>query len=297
MQSPNPTKLRRKPERQEKSLASLSGWNIETTEKFERYLQNYEALPAYKKVLNSMIKFSEMYQPLRKGRWEVDIFDQIGALNEERQYQRAQIYMNKRDIINTFDSTHGKRLIITSRGHKIFYKEYPLARLRKEKWSGNWTVVMYDFPEKLRVKRKHIREKLRGLGFGSFQLSILISPLPLEDPIQKLIEGEGTEKFVWVLTCRQLWGMTDQEAAQKAWPLAELNDLYGLLLKAFPLAKEEGNEILFQWKKYLLAVNTADPYLPFELLPQDWLGEKCEEEFVKLGPKGFLHVLLRKIAH
>ena len=275
-----------------KPLSRLAGWDIKTANLFERYLSVYQKLPSYKKILNSMIRFEEMYQPVRKGRWQVDIFDQIGALNEERRCERAKIYMYKRDLINTIDDIKGKRIVVTSRGHKIFYRDYPLARLRKEKWDSNWTVVMYDFPEKIRSKRNYIREKLMKFGFGSPQISILISPLPLEEPVQKLIEGEKVKNFVWVLTSKRLWGMDNKEVAQKTWPVDELDFLYNTLLKALPPAKKEG--ILDQWKEYFLATNTADPYLPLELLPKTWAGGRCEKEFVKLGFGGALRLLLRK---
>ena len=285
-----PQSLAKKP----RSLAKLAGWNIETTNKFEEHLLSFRALPSYKKVLASMIKFSEMYQPIRKGRFQVDIFDQTGALNEERRLRRAQIYMNKRDFINTFDDLQGKRIVVTSRGHKIFYKDYPLAKLRKESWDGNWTVVMYDFPEKIRGRRRYLRDKLMKLGFGCPQISILISPLPLEEPVQKLVEGEKVEDFVWVLTCKRLWGLSDLEVAGRTWSIGELNRLYGKLLEALPRAKKEKGKILEQWKAYFLAVNTADPYLPFELLPRDWVGTRCEKKFVKLGFGGSLRLLLRR---
>jgi len=240
-----------------------------------------------------MIKFQEMYQPLRKGRWQVDIFDQIGAVNEQRRFRRAQIYMNKRDLINTFDEIQGKQIVVTSRGHKIFYDDYPLAKLRKKRWDGTWTVIMYDFPEKLRSLRNRIREKLTGFGFGSPQISILISPLPLGNPIQKLIEGEKVKNFVWVLTCKKLWGMSNIEIARRAWPVGELEHLYSILLDTLPLAKKKKEGTLVQWKEYFLAVSTADPYLPFELLPEGWAGERCQEEFVKLGVDGPLRLLLK----
>jgi len=279
------------------SLPSLAGWDFKTTKRFNHFLTKYETLPSYKKVLSTMIKFKEMYQPIRKSSTYIDPFGNLASINEERRLKRIQIYMNKRDIINTFDKIRGKRLVVTSQGHKIFYRDYPLAKLRAKKWSGVWTVVMYDFPEKLRKLREFTRRRLKDLGFGSPQLSVLISPLPIDEGIQKLIEGEKMEKFVWTLRAKKVLGMKNQEVAQKAWPLDEINDLYRKLLGALPKIKDvaDNQKLLDGWKSYFLALNHADPYLPFELLPKDWIGELCEKEFVKLGPAGFLRVLLRKL--
>ena len=262
---------------------------------FEKYLFRYDTLPSYKKVLSTMIKFKRMYQSIAKPMGYPDPFGQIKGTNELRRLKRSEVYLNKRDLINTFDSTHGRRLVVTSRGHKIFYKDYPLAKLREKPWDGVWTVVMYDFPEEERVERNAIRRRLMSLGFGSPQISILVSPLPIEEPIQKLLEGEDIAGRVWTLRAERILGMENQEVARKAWPVVdELNILYAELLDVLPKVKRNKN-LWEEWRTYFLAVNAADPYLPFELLPRNWWGEKCEKEFVKLGPAGFFKVLLRKL--
>jgi phenylacetic acid degradation operon negative regulatory protein len=206
-----------------------------------------------------------------------------------------QVFLNRRDLVQTFDDVHGKRLVVTSRGHKIFYEDYPLAKLREKPWDGVWTVVMYDFPEERRQERRWIRERLMSLGFGSPQISILISPLPIEGPVQKLLEGEGVAEQVWTLRAERILGMENEAIARKAWPIIdELNLLYGELLDVLPKVKKN-KKLKNGWREYFLAVNSADPYLPFELLPRYWKGEKCEQEFVKIGPAGLLKTLLKKL--
>jgi len=268
---------------------------IENKKLFDKYLLAYDALPSYKKVLSSTIKFKDMYQPLRKRSGYPVLFNDIKGLNAERKFQRAQIALNRRDLINTFDDVHGKRLVVTSRGHKIFYKDYPLAKLRDKPWDGVWTVIMYDFPERDRAQRRWIRRRLMRLGFGCPQISILISPLPIEEPVQKLLEGEEMAEQVWTLRAERILGMDNRQVARKAWPIVEeLNQLYRELLSVLPNI-EKDKELLDEWKAYFLAVNDADPYLPLDLLPEDWRGGKCEEEFVKLGPGGLFKILLRKL--
>lgn len=262
---------------------------------FKKYLRGYEVLPHYKKVLSTMIKFERMYEPVFKRPGYPDHLGYIRATNEWRKFKKSQVFLNKRDLIGTFDDVHGKRLVVTSRGHKIFYEDYPLAKLRDKPWDGVWTVVMYDFPEEERVERNAIRRRLMRLGFGSPQISILISPLPLEEPIQELLEGEDVADRVWTLRAERILGMENQEVARKAWPIVgELNILYEELLEVLPKTKKS-KELKEQWQTYFLAVNSADPYLPFELLPKSWKGKKCEKEFVKLSPIGFFKILLRKI--
>ncbi|MCG2685985.1 hypothetical protein L6258_01280, partial [Candidatus Parcubacteria bacterium] len=169
--------------------------------------------------------------------------------------------------------------------------DYPLAKLRKEPWDGVWTIVSYDFPEKIRTKRNRFREKISRLGFGSPQQSLFVSPLSLERGIEEFVKGEGVESFVWVARAKRILGMENSEVARKSWNLDELDELYGVLLEALPRAKKTGGDDLILWQKYFLAVNAADPYLPDELLPKSWVGVNCEREFKKLDPLRFLRSL------
>ena len=221
-----------------------------------------------------MIKFSEMYQPLRKGRWQVDIFDQIGAINEHRQLKRTETYMHRKDIIRTYDKKEGRKLVITSRGKKIFYEDFPLAKLRKKKWDGFWTIVMYDFKETERRRRKY-------------------SPLPIHEEIRNLIRDEKMEKEVWVLRAERILGMENQEVVQAAWPLEKINYFYKKLIGIFPEAKKES--LLGEWAQIFLAVNAQDPYLPRELLPEDWKEEGCKKLCLRAGEAGFLRAVFSSV--
>lgn len=255
-----------------------------------RYLSEFETTPNYKKLLHSMIKFDDMYRPLHKGCWQIDVFDQIGALNEHRKLIRAQIYMNKRDIIATADKTGSRKLVVTSRGHKVFYKDYPLAKLRKSPWDGFWTIISYDFPEKVRGLRDRFRRKIIKFGFGSPQQSLFVSPLPIEEGLQKFVDGEQLNEFVWITKAERILGMENNEVAERSWNLKELNELYQALLESVPQTKKS-KRAFEKWQRYFLALNAGDPYLPQKLLPENWLGAKCEKQFRKLDPLKFLKIL------
>lgn len=285
------------PDDETKEFLKLTNWKLREIKLFNKYLLNYERTYNFKKLLDSMIKFEEMYQPIRKSSTYIDPTSYIKSLNEERKFKRYEISLNKKDLINTVDVKGERRLVVTSRGHKIFYKDYPLARLRYEKWDGIWTIVMYDIPEKKANIRKYFRAKLMALGFGTPQISILASPLPLSNAAQQLIEGENLKKMVWVMKAKGILGMKNREVAEKAWVLEELNTLYRLLLKILPKIKykKEKDNLKNVWKHYFLSVSAGDPHLPFELLPKDWLGEKCRKEFLSLGRHGLFGSIFRNL--
>lgn len=260
---------------------------------FNKYLAEYSTLPQYKKILHGMIKYEAMYQ-------DAVTLPYLGKAmaREELAVRKAEIYMLKRDLINSRDTTHGKRLVVTNLGHKIFYKDYPLAKLRKKRWNGNWTIIMYDFPEKLRELRRNLRRRLLALGFGAPQISILVSPLPIDEDIERYIEGKQVADYVWTLRAKKVLGMDDIQVAEIAWPkTTEISRLYEILLNILPKIKKlkENRKLLEKWKTYFLAVNTADPHLPYDLLEGDWPAEECEREFIRLGSAGLLKLLIRKL--
>lgn len=270
---------------------------LKNQELFDKYFLAYEELPIYKKLLRSLIKYSEMYQPIPRGDRNFDPWGHLAGINEERQVRRAEIYLRQKDLIQAFDEKSGRRLVVTSRGHKIFYEDYPLSQLRRKPWDKMWTIVMYDFPERERANRQIIRYRLMNLGFGSPQISLLVSPLPLGNPVQQLLEGEGLAERVWTLRAERVLGMENWQVVERAWPeLAEINALYSELLEVAPLVEKEIKRLFAWWGRYFLAVNNADPYLPFEFLPPDWEGDNCEKEYFHLYAKHYWSSLVQGVS-
>lgn len=274
------------------TLPEFAQWDVKIVNTFRNCVTSLEATPSSKTLVSSMIEFSQMYKDISKSPFSNNFWTDFDGINEYRKAQRTKVYLHKKDLLKTVDGVNGKTLVLTTRAHKIFYQQYPLAQLRKQKWNGTWTVVMYDLPLNLKTERDYLRRKLKHLGFGCLQKSIMISPLPLENAVQELLGGERLETYAVVLTAHRILGLTDREMAVAAWNLKELSGLYNKLLEVLPKVKRIRNrDLLEQWRTYFLAVNFEDPYLPFELLPTDWPGEKCKKEFMKLGLPGLLRTI------
>lgn len=278
-----------------RAFARLKSWDLNSIKLLERYLLALQLVSSYDKLLHSMILVSEFYDPIhityKKGLYSPSLKNYVALENAHRTLKRAEAKLYKRKLLDAIDEKGQKRIVVTSRGEKIFYRSYPLAKLRDQKWGGFWTIVMYDFPEEKRQHRDRLREKLEKHGFGSPQLSVYISPLPLQKPIQQLIEGESYEDYAWVTRAQTVFGKTSREIVAGAWPVGVLNQLYERLVQTYNLMPISDDLDLF-WQTAYLAVNNQDPYLPYELLPKPWHGKTCQKLYAKATRPGFLSAII-----
>jgi DNA-binding transcriptional regulator PaaX len=74
-------------------------------------------------------------------------------------------------------------LRITQRGRLYLLKRtfYKNKERKKEKWDGEWRVLIFDIPENLRFIRDQIRTTLVAIGFMRLQDSVWIYPYNCED--------------------------------------------------------------------------------------------------------------------
>lgn len=248
---------------------------------FEDLLGEYNRVAASKKFLRSLVRFKDMYRgPRGYMRFYTAVLGDPLGVAEYAKVMRAEIYNTNKDLVTTVDKKGRKNLMLTSKGHKVFFGDYPLWKLRQKKWDGRWTLVSYDIPASpwWNVVRNKLNRNLKKFGFGQFQQSLLISPLPLEEPVREFIRGEKLEEYVLVMVSRRILGLSDREIAQRAYNLDKLNSLYKELNEKYGLVKSLPDE-LKRWRSYYLSVDYADPQLPEELLPEDWLGNTCARNF------------------
>lgn len=55
-------------------------------------------------------------------------------------------------------------------------------------WDGRWRFVLFDIPEKSRLKRNIFRNKLQELGFKKVQQSLWVIPYPCKDEVDFIVE-------------------------------------------------------------------------------------------------------------
>ena len=63
-------------------------------------------------------------------------------------------------------------------------------------WEGLWHIVIFDIPEKYKLARLSLRDKLLNLGFLQYQNSVYIYPHACCDVVDFIIEFFKVRRYV-----------------------------------------------------------------------------------------------------
>lgn len=162
-------------------------------------------------------------------------------------------------------------LRLTSSGKANFYRDFPIFRFQDKKWDGYWTVVSYDIPEKQKILRNYLSKKLQRLGFGMWQKSVYISPHDFGVDVREWIDSNDLTDYVSVSKSREL-SQDEKKLAKQVFDLDRLEDNYLDILSKISLSK--GEKVPENIRNEYLLLLLTDPFLPAELLPNDWPEHK-----------------------
>ncbi len=151
-------------------------------------------------------------------------------------------------------------------------KSFPNLNFRPRRdWDGYWRLVSFDVGESYRKVRGLLRSILYDFGFRRLQESLYISPLRVETELKSYLESTHLDRFIHVFVSRSL--RESRRLYSELWHLDDLNGVYRRILKDF-----EANHNLPLLRFRFLEAAASDPYLPAELLPDDWLGDYVEKK-------------------
>lgn len=199
-------------------------------------------------------------------------------------------------------------LRLTSKGEKKIKRDFPLLTFQRKKWDKRWRVVFYDIAEVSRKVRNMLREKLRELGFRMVQRSVWISPHDIAVDFREFVISKGLQEVVFVLETPHFLAGDPKKLVQRVWKIDKLDKEYRrideeiescrryLTLIDDRQSKREARSTKTMRAKYkkrvrrlknwYLQVLLSDPFLPKELLPDGWMGERVRREIKRLGKWG-----------
>ena len=111
-------------------------------------------------------------------------------------------YMEKNELIGFSGDEASITLTLKEKGNikALKYNIDELSIPRPKKWDGKWHVVIFDVPEKYKLVRHVLKNKLDELSFKQIQKSVYIHPFPCEDIIEMIRSVYGIRPFVKTMT-------------------------------------------------------------------------------------------------
>jgi len=180
---------------------------------------------------------------------------------------------------------------LTSQGEKRVTRDFPLFSLQRRKWDRKWRVAIFDIEEIKKSTRDGLRKKLREFGFGMLQESVFISPHDIIKDLSEFIDNWGLSEAVYTFEASNLLIGDTKALVNRIWNLDALNEKYREIVNKIQnhhLISESGRvnmlndsgkgitaELAKELREKYLEVLIRDPFLPKDLLVQDWAGEKA----------------------
>lgn len=174
------------------------------------------------------------------------------------------------DIEKVVEKDGNAYLQLTSSGIEKYKRKFPIFTKVGKKWDGYFMIVVFDVPEKDRVIRDCLRDKLQLLGFGMLQESVWISPYHFEQDLREFIVSEGLSDIVFVLEAKGLYLGNIKLMAEKIWNIEILRKRYSEIvsrINALQTIDEKGKQTeITDILNLFMSTLKGDPFLPNELL-------------------------------
>lgn len=208
-------------------------------------------------------------------------------------WRKSAIYSQVSKLLKVGDiekvTKNGQVFIrLTSQGSQKLKQDIPILALSEKSWDRKWRLVAFDIPEKQRIKRITLRNKLLSLSFGQWQKSVYISPYNFSQEINQFLKHKKLFNFAVCFEAKRLSEVDDRLLARKAWKLDKLAEKYEEFIDKCSELEDEIKEKTYKKKtlteitEQFLELLEEDPCLPYELLPIHWPVPEAKKSFHRL---------------
>ncbi len=151
-----------------------------------------------------------------------------------------------------------------------------------DKWSGRWSVLVYDVPESNRKYRDHLRRALFRQRCGCLQNSVWISPRDLRPFYSDLETAASLGTVAHLFEARTVLGRGHAQLVHEAWDFELIDRIHARYqtdcrkalakIQSTSISNEQISDlVLNEARAYRLAI-TLDPLLPRNLYPSIYDG-------------------------
>jgi len=176
---------------------------------------------------------------------------------------------------------------ITEFGRKRLLQKVPYYHTNRP-WDKKIYLVTYDIPEVAHKKRDIFRFFLIDIGCRLLAESTWLTPYNPRELINDYIRKNSIPGTIIVSDIGQDGGVGEtniEDLLVRLYSLEKINDRYQEFMDRVSEKNTPTRELIFEY----LAILKGDPQLPFDLLPNDWLGSKAYLVYQNLKEKYILN--------
>lgn len=211
----------------------------------------------------------------RTKRWKIQqVMDEDMAELNYQTIKRAFVQLKRNGFIQTIKDSSALPKITEMGKKKVasFLPIYDNERI----WDGKIYLITYDLPVVNNNKRNYLRNYLKQIGCGMLQKSVWITPYNPTILLEEYAIKKGLTDLILVSSLGKggtIGSMEIPDLVKKVYPLREINQRYFELITNYKNNHLSNDAFIFSY----LSILKDDPQLPFELLPETWLGEKANK--------------------
>jgi phenylacetic acid degradation operon negative regulatory protein len=159
--------------------------------------------------------------------------------------------------------------------------------------ADGWVMAVFSVPESERYRRHQLRSRLAGLGFGTVAAGVWIAPAHVYEEVRETLERVDLASYVDLFRADHLGFAEPETRISEWWDFDRLRllyqnflDVHGRVLSSYRRGRtvEERQAFahfipaLTDWRR----LPYAEPGLPSDLLPPQWIGLRAADVFFDL---------------
>jgi phenylacetic acid degradation operon negative regulatory protein len=209
-----------------------------------------------------------------------------------RMTRRAWLTAERRGTLSYYVLTKRGRALLTKGRERIYHPP------RHEKWDGEWSLITYSIPEARRRLRHQLRVRLLWLGCGMLGNGVWISPHDVRADLEEFAARLRLIDRIEIFRGRHLGADGVDRLVRRCWDLPAINAKYRAFVARWRAdaarcrdcltthrgvvpCRAPGDcfvrrfRLVHEYREFPL----IDPYLPPDLLPEDWSGDDAAALF------------------
>ena len=119
----------------------------------------------------------------------------------EKRFGKALSYLKNRHLIELVNEDGKTCVKLTKKGERRYrislIENMVIAKTKR--WDGYWRLVIFDIPERFKIAREALRQKLQNLGFFQIQKSVFVIPYPCEKEINFIRHIFGLQEQIRIV--------------------------------------------------------------------------------------------------